>query len=382
MGRPFVRNQCMNNSTTGAAISPKHRFSPLSIAISLAMLGGASQALADKSPADREFDNRFYIGGNVGVTSIDPRTSNTPFRVSDDSSTGGSLYLGYDISKRLSIEGYVAKLGDAEIVRTSDGTRQGGIEYDGYGISAIGYLYNFRNASDYSNGFDDEGYFRREGLSLFGRVGLGSLDTSSSAVAFEQLEDLQLHLGAGLEYGWANGFAARAEVISYDEDAKLIAVGILKRFGDAKPYPVAKPPVVATPVAPKLKPPVSPPVKSAPPQEMIPSVELPIVHFEFDRSQLTGVAKAILDSFVADILQPSPELRVGIFGHTDSDGSDAYNMPLSIRRADVVRRYLESKGIEGGRLESSGLGEGSPVTQNITSEDKANNRRVEFEILK
>ncbi len=372
----------MNNFSTGVAASSKHRFSPLSIAISIAMLGGSPLVLADKSPADREFDNRFYIGGNVGITSIDPRTANTPFRVSDDSSTGGSLYLGYDISKRLSIEGYVARLGAAEIVRSSDGTRQGDIEYEGYGISAIGYLYNFRNASDYSNGFDDEGYFRREGLSVFARVGAGSLDTSSSTVAFEQLEDLQLHLGAGLEYGWSNGFAARAEFISYDEDAKLIAVGILKRFGDAKPYPVAKPPVVATPVVPKITPPEPSPAKPAPPQEVIDPIELPIVHFEFDRSHLTGVAKAILDSFVADILQPSPELRIGVVGHTDSDGSDAYNMPLSIRRADIVRSYLESKGIEGGRLEPNGMGEGSPVTPNVTTEDKANNRRVEFEILK
>lgn len=366
---------------------PNKRLSSRFITLSVALFCGSGFALAEQSPGDRNFNNRVYIGGNIGSTSLDPRTANTPFSVSDDSSSGGSLFAGYDFGKRLSVEGYVSRLGEAEIVRTSNGARAGDIEYEGFGFSAIGYLHNFRKASDYNNGFDDEGYFRREGLSVFARVGAGSIDTSSSSVDFKQLEDFQLHLGAGLEYGWANGIAARAEFISYDEDAKLIALGILKRFGDAKPYPMAKPPAVIPPPVAELTPPpvaeLTPPTTPTDPApEAIQPIGLPIVHFNFDRSRLTGVATAILDSFVADILQPSPELRIGIFGHTDTDGSDAYNMPLSIRRADVVRRYLESKGVDGGRLETDGFGETAPVSSNDSAEDRAANRRVEFELLK
>ena len=72
-------------------------------------------------------------------------------------------------------------------------------------------------------------------------------------------------------------------------------------------------------------------------------------------------------------------LRLSIEAHTDADGADDANLKLSQARAAAVRTYLGGKhGIDGGRLETKGLGEGKPIDTNDTPEGKANNRRVEL----
>jgi OOP family OmpA-OmpF porin len=68
-------------------------------------------------------------------------------------------------------------------------------------------------------------------------------------------------------------------------------------------------------------------------------------------------------------------------GHTDSDGSDAYNDKLSVNRAEAVKKYLVGKGVEMNRVYTEGKGEKSPVADNGTKEGKAKNRRVEIEVV-
>lgn len=82
---------------------------------------------------------------------------------------------------------------------------------------------------------------------------------------------------------------------------------------------------------------------------------------------------------IADVLKENGNVRIKIIGHTDSDGSDELNMTLSKNRAAAVKKALENNfGIEGSRIETDGKGESQPVSQNNTTEGKANNRRVEF----
>jgi OmpA-OmpF porin, OOP family len=82
---------------------------------------------------------------------------------------------------------------------------------------------------------------------------------------------------------------------------------------------------------------------------------------------------------IGQLLTDSPELRVSIEGHTDSDGADDYNLTLSDKRAAAVRTYLiDNYKIDGARLEAKGWGEGKPIDVNTTPEGKANNRRVEL----
>ena len=68
-------------------------------------------------------------------------------------------------------------------------------------------------------------------------------------------------------------------------------------------------------------------------------------------------------------------------GHTDSTGPEAYNQGLSVRRAEAVKAYLVSKGIEANRVYTEGKGEKQPVADNRTRDGRAKNRRVEIEVV-
>ena len=104
------------------------------------------------------------------------------------------------------------------------------------------------------------------------------------------------------------------------------------------------------------------------------------VNFEFDSARLTGESYESLDR-VARSLKEWPEVRVEIGGHTDDTGTDEYNMELSQRRADAVRDYLMSKGINGSRLVAKGYGKTDPINRSGTEEGRAQNRRVELKRL-
>jgi OOP family OmpA-OmpF porin len=68
-------------------------------------------------------------------------------------------------------------------------------------------------------------------------------------------------------------------------------------------------------------------------------------------------------------------------GHADSIGSDAYNQRLSMRRAESVKAYFASKGVEANRVYTEGKGEKQPVADNKTSDGRAKNRRTEIEVI-
>jgi outer membrane protein OmpA-like peptidoglycan-associated protein len=105
------------------------------------------------------------------------------------------------------------------------------------------------------------------------------------------------------------------------------------------------------------------------------------IHFDFDKSVIKKESYGILDD-VASILKSHPQIKkVRVEGHTDSIGSDAYNQKLSERRANSVRDYLISKGIDGSRLEAVGYGESRPIADNKTAEGRAQNRRTEFNVV-
>jgi len=101
------------------------------------------------------------------------------------------------------------------------------------------------------------------------------------------------------------------------------------------------------------------------------------IYFEFDSARLTADSKAALDDALA-ILKRHPDLEVEIAGHTDSRGSEAYNMGLSQRRAKSVMEYLVTHGAKAGMLSAKGYGESEPVADNANDEGRAKNRRVEL----
>ena len=102
--------------------------------------------------------------------------------------------------------------------------------------------------------------------------------------------------------------------------------------------------------------------------------------FDFDKSVLKAEGRAKLDDLVSKIQGINLEVIIAV-GHTDSVGSDAYNQRLSVRRAEAVKAYLVSKGIERNRIYTEGKGEKQPVADNRTAEGRAKNRRVEVEVV-
>lgn len=104
------------------------------------------------------------------------------------------------------------------------------------------------------------------------------------------------------------------------------------------------------------------------------------VNFDFDKSVLRQEDRDIIDQNAAD-LKEWGDVDVEVSGHTDSVGSDKYNMGLSLRRAESVRAYLISKGISADRLTVKGYGESQPIESNDTDEGRFKNRRVELNQL-
>lgn len=102
--------------------------------------------------------------------------------------------------------------------------------------------------------------------------------------------------------------------------------------------------------------------------------------FDFDKSIIKPEGKIKLDNLIAKLNGITLEVVI-VVGHTDSIGTDAYNLKLGERRANAVKAYLISKGLEKGRVYTESKGESQPVADNKTAQGRAKNRRVEIEVV-
>ena len=103
------------------------------------------------------------------------------------------------------------------------------------------------------------------------------------------------------------------------------------------------------------------------------------VYFDYDRSDITDDTRAKLDAKVP-VLTQNTGVRIRISGHTDSRGSDEYNLALGQRRAAAAKRYLTDRGIDGSRIEIVSFGEERPTCTDESEGCWSRNRRDEFEI--
>ena len=137
------------------------------------------------------------------------------------------------------------------------------------------------------------------------------------------------------------------------------------------PKPAAAPP----------PPPAPAPAPPPPPKPVTEKVTFAAdVFFDFDKSVLKPEGKAKLDELVTKLKGIALEVIIAI-GHTDSIGTVEYNLKLSVRRAEAVKAYLVSKGIEPNRIYTEGKGKAQPIADNRTAEGRAKNRRVEIEVV-
>jgi outer membrane protein OmpA-like peptidoglycan-associated protein len=173
-------------------------------------------------------------------------------------------------------------------------------------------------------------------------------------------------------YAWNLKWSFSGQKIQTDMSSSNAVAGVAVHF----PKRVAAPPP-----PPPLPPAAPPPPPAPPPERRVERVVLQSVHFEFDKSRLTPLGRRVLDE-AAQKMKDDPRLTVEVEGHTDSIGTELYNLGLGKRRAEVVKGYLVLRHqVEPQRMTAVSYGESRPIADNRTREGRALNRRVEFKVL-
>ena len=204
---------------------------------------------------------------------------------------------------------------------------------------------------------------------------LGAILMSAGAVS--------AHAAEGVFYDPSNAASPTGKTIGHE---LYRTIGCPGRPLLDTPCPVPAPPepvAAAEPAPAYVAPPAPAPAYVAPEPAPAPLQKLVLVgvNFDFDKATLRPEDIAIIDKDVAG-LDKWGNVNIEVAGHTDSRGSDKYNLKLSQRRAEAVRNYLVSKGIAADRLTAKGYGESQPVADNATDEGRFQNRRVELVPLK
>ena len=356
-----------------AALVLGRRYRLLLLALPLAV----NAADADKSG--------FYVGAGIGNSWLEPKTSGD-FRVKDKTDTAFKLTAGWDWNEFLSVEGYYARLGESRL------SPQGKIDYRMLGADVIGHYWLY-------------GAAREEGsLALYGKGGFNHMTNDGRGLSYKKQKTAQLMFGLGAEYYLPKAFSVRLEWESYDKDASLLSLNLIKRFGHHTAYKAVETPVPAEaepmvvndvaeplPVEDTIAPEVTEPVIVEEAVAVVPAeavsesiAELDVViveiGFALNSAELTSQDKQTLDALISDIQQHS-QAQLEVQAHTDNQGSEKYNQALSQRRAEAVVAYMVEQGISSEQLTAVGYGESQPRESNDTAEGRAKNRRVEFKVL-
>lgn len=368
--------------------------------IASAIAASAIAAIAQPSFAQSNNDTVGLYGGiNVGRSRAkidDARISgnlvNNGFAVNsladDNRSTGFKAFGGYQFDKNFSLEGGVFSLGrfGYHATTTPAGTLDGQARVRGLNLDLVGTL-------------PITGSF-----SVFGRVGLTYAEAkdrfaSTGAVVVNNPNPSERaanwKAGVGLQYAFTPALSVRAELERYrindavgnKGDIDMASIGLVYRFGAAPgaapraaaPAPVmAQAPAAEVPLTSPAPPPAPAPVVQAPVSEKVTFASDAL--FDFDKSVIKPEGKAKLDELTTRQRGVVVEAVIAT-GHTDSVGSDGYNDRLSMRRAEAVKAYLVSAGTDVTRVFGEGKGEKQPVADNATADGRAQNRRVQIEVV-
>jgi outer membrane protein OmpA-like peptidoglycan-associated protein/opacity protein-like surface antigen len=341
-------------------------------------------------------DIDFDIGTNEGVLEVD-----------HDYGYDGAIFAGYDLGMfRVEVE-LSQKAADVEAIQTTLGIRPFGQNNRNFD-PAVGRT---KIQSIMLNGlldFGDDGW--DGGVSGFIGGGIGLARTSLRAGAFANLpgiiddrdssslawqvvagvrQSLTPNVDAHLKYRFFNtkadfeGTAFAGFIGETDTRIRTHSLlgGLTFNFG-------APPVVVVPPPPPVYVPPAPTPTQTCPNGTVIPVTQtcppVPvqavgpfIVFFDWDRSDITPQAAAILDNAAA-AYQQTGQAQVVLAGHADRSGSADYNVGLSQRRADAVRSYLAGRGVPSGAIATEAFGESRPLVETADGVREPQNRRVEI----
>lgn len=189
-------------------------------------------------------------------------------------------------------------------------------------------------------------------------------------------------VGAGVKIPFSDALSFKLEAIymlknnanRWDNNTAVMA-GLNFAFGAKadKPAPAAVEPTTLKPTT--LKQVIETKVVDACP----PKINLHI-NFKLDSSEIEEESMPRVDKF-SELLKCTPEYKAEIIGHTDSIGTDAYNLKLSQRRADAVKDEIVKDGIAPERITTTAKGESEPIATNKTNEGRAENRRIEAQLF-
>jgi OOP family OmpA-OmpF porin len=373
------------------------------IAQAIAVLALAAVALPSFAQANNDSVG-LYGGISVGrshATIDDERIRgnlvNNGFTVNslreDDRSTGFKVFGGYQFNRYLSLEGGAFSLGKFgyRATTTPAGTLDGEARIRGLNLDVVGTLPITGELSLFARG----GLTYAEARDTFRGTGMVVVSNPNPK---ERAANWKA--GVGLQYAFTPALSLRAELERYrindavgnKGDIDMASLALVYRFGgvpaagrrSAAPAPVmaeAPAPVHVAPApapAPAPQPAPVAVVALAPVSEKVTFASDAL--FDFDQALLKPEGKTRLDELAARQQGVTLEAVVAT-GHTDSVGSDGYNDRLSMRRAEAVKSYLVSRGTDASRVFAEGKGEKQPVADNATVDGRAQNRRVQIEVV-
>jgi outer membrane protein OmpA-like peptidoglycan-associated protein len=329
-----------------------------------------------------------YVGAGIGQSDLSPyHVENQGFSIDDDWQQAWKITGGLDVNDYLSVEGYYSDLGNIGL------TPSASVGYRMAGADVILHYWA-------------KGEERMQGsIALYAKVGVNETDAYSTGNVAENDNLRMIFGGLGAELYLPQKFSVRFEFESYNADASLFSLNLVKRFGfkskkvaqkefvamvEALPETASGPSIAVLdsdsdglldgddqcPYTPKGM-----SIDNVGCATFIGEVSdlIANVQFETNSSSLTESSKVALNE-IADMLVSYAAIDIEVQAHSDNTGSSAYNKILSQKRAASVVKYLDEKSIVQSRLTSLGFGEENPIADNNTSAGRAKNRRVEFKL--